>query len=122
MGVGILRFLLAAMSRDAGPEFFNATDVPVTLRVKFAEGPDFVITLPPGKVILFPFPWQVTELKAQLNGGRLLRIAKDEAPSLRSGIDKPRNQVWVIDSTHDCVVAARKVIPDRGLHCSSIPK
>ena len=114
-------FSLTAMSRAAGPGFFNATDVPVALRAKFAEGPDFVIALPPGKVVLFPLPWQVAELEARLNGGTLLRVAKDEAPSLRSGIDKPRNQVWVIDSTHVCVVSARRVI-EAGFHCSSIPK
>jgi hypothetical protein len=95
----------------------------VALRVKFAEGPDFVITLPPGKVVLFPSPWQVTELDAQLNGGTLLKVAKDEASALRSGIDKPRNQVWVIDNKQVCVVKARMFTPTPAFHCaSSIPK
>jgi hypothetical protein len=116
-------FLLTAASRAAGPGFFNATDGPVELRAKFADGPDFVITLPAGKVVLFSFAWQVTELEAHLNGGTLIKVAKDKAASLRRDIDKPRNQVWVIDGTQVCVVSARKSVPETGFHCaSSSPK
>jgi hypothetical protein len=44
--------LVTAVSRAAGPGFFNATDDPVSLRVKLAEGPD-ALTLD-GKNVTLP--------------------------------------------------------------------
>jgi len=112
-------FLGAAFTKAAGPVFYNPSNEEILLHVYFYEGPAFQGVIPAGEALALPNAWQVRGLEARLSSGEILILSKEEALKLRSGIEKPRSQVWVIDGFHVCVVESRKFKRERDFHCSN---
>jgi hypothetical protein len=106
-----------ALSKDMGPEFFNATNEVISIEIAYRQGSGFRGDIGAGGLIGWPFAWQVQTIKVQLKNGHSLEVSEAQAMRLYAKLTKPSTQVWVIDDSRICVVDSRKFKPSTGYRC-----
>jgi len=106
-----------AFADDAGPAFFNATDDVILIDVSFSQGSGLRGDLAPSQMERWHFAWQVQTIKVDLKNHKSLSVSEAEAVRLRGKLTKPETQVWVIDGSRICVVAAQTFRPAKGFRC-----
>jgi hypothetical protein len=107
-----------ALPKDAGPEFFNATNEVISIEIAYSQGSGFRGDIGAGGLIGWPFAWQVQTIKVQLKNGHSLEVSEARAARLCAKLPKPSSQVWVIDGSRICVVDSRRFKPSKGYRCT----
>ena len=106
-----------ALANDVGPAFFNATDGAVSVEITFSAGSGFSGDLGADGLMGWPFPWQVRTMKVHMKRGGNLAVSEAQVTRLRGKLTKPGNQLWVIDTSHVCVLDSRRFKAVKGVRC-----
>ena len=116
-----LMLLLPACAQATGPALYNPQSVAMSVNLEFANGDEFrnVVDARELKVLTTDAP--VKRLRIFLGSGKMLDEGVADTAALSKGIDKPRNQVWVVDGEHICVLDSRKFKRKPGFRCPAAP-
>lgn len=109
--------LPAAFARGAGPTLYNPQTDAMSVDITFANGDEFRNVVNAKELKPLGSDAQITGVRVFLSSGQVLEANPDDALRLRGRIDKPQNQVWVVDGAHICVFDSHKFKRKAGLKC-----
>lgn len=112
-----LMLLLPACAQAAGPSLYNPQSVAMSVNLEFANGDEFRNVVDARELKVLATDAQIRRLRVFLGSGKMLDDGPAETTALRKAIDKPRNQVWVVDGERVCVLDSRQFKRKAGMHC-----
>jgi hypothetical protein len=115
-GVVLCVATLSGFNALLGPTFYNSTASKISVRVKMRNG-GFRKSLAAGEVFIYPFNAQIQSFEIQFSDGATQILSDQDTARLRSQIEVPKNQVWIIDVSNICVVDSRKLKSLTNAHC-----
>jgi len=111
--------LPAAFARGAGPTLYNPQTDAMSVDITFANGDEFRNVVNAKELKPLGSNAQITGVRVFLGSGGVLEASPDDAVRLRGKIDRPQDQVWVVDGARICVMDAHKFKRKVGMKCGA---